>query len=185
MGVPAVPRIFRLFVDGARSRGRGRPRAQARRLRCPHNRWPVAASRPRSATPHRVWADSLSRQGGDSGSGRKAWTGEPTRPAGKLGDVCRDILEWIASLARWQNDPLRRRLRVKELSEAEVSELAEATVAKAEQQPSSFPLLSADALPSVSAAGEHRVLAALPDARNINAPPRGALGQLARPNVQL
>jgi hypothetical protein len=86
----------------------------------------------------------------------------------KLGDVYRDVLEWSASHARWQNELLRRLLRTKELSEAEVSELAKAAVAETEQQTSNYPALSANDLPVVAAAGEHRLLAAMRAVHNVN-----------------
>jgi energy-coupling factor transporter ATP-binding protein EcfA2 len=106
---------------------------------------------------------------GAADTGAEGVPGGADAPGGKLGDVYRDILEWSASLARWQNELLRRLLRAKELSEAEVSELATAAVAETEQQTSNYPAMSANDLPVVGAAGEHRLLAAMRGVRNVNA----------------
>lgn len=92
-----------------------------------------------------------------------------TSNSGKAGDVYRDILEWSASLPRWQSEVLRRVLRNEELTPEDVRELAAAAVAENEQQASSYASLSEVDLPSLAATGEQRVLISVGQIRNVNA----------------
>ena len=85
------------------------------------------------------------------------------------GDVYRDILEWGATLPLWQQELLRRVLPERDLSVAQIEELAAAAVSESEQQPSAYmPLLLAD-LPATASVQDTRALLELSRVRSVNA----------------
>jgi hypothetical protein len=86
-----------------------------------------------------------------------------------VGDVYRDILEWGGTLPFWQQELLRRVLPERDLSIADIEELAAAAVSESEQQPSRYSPLSIADLPSTASVEQTRTLIALSNIRSVNA----------------
>ena len=85
-----------------------------------------------------------------------------------LGSVYRDLLDWSASLPRWQQELLRRLLHQETLSADDLDELSAAAVAETEQQASLYASLSVSDLPSIAAREEPNTLVAIQNLRNVN-----------------
>ena len=85
-----------------------------------------------------------------------------------LGSVYRDLLDWSASLPRWQQELLRRLLHQETLSADGLDELSAAAVAETEQQASLYAALSVSDLPSIAAREEPNTLVAIRNLRNVN-----------------
>ena len=85
-----------------------------------------------------------------------------------LGSVYRDLLDWSASLPRWQQELLRRLLHQETLSADDLDELSAAAVAETEQQASLYAALSVSDLPSIAAREEPNTLVAIQNLRNVN-----------------
>ena len=85
-----------------------------------------------------------------------------------LGSVYRDLLDWSASLPRWQQELLRRLLHQETLSADDLDELSAAAVAETEQQASLYAALTVSDLPSIAAREEPNTLVAIQNLRNVN-----------------
>ena len=85
-----------------------------------------------------------------------------------LGSVYRDLLDWSASLPRWQEESLRRLLHQETLSSDDLAELSTAAVAETEQQASPYAALSVTDLPSIATKEEPHTLVAIQNLRNVN-----------------
>ena len=85
-----------------------------------------------------------------------------------LGSVYRDLLDWSASLPRWQQESLRRLLHQETLSSDDLAELSTAAVAETEQQASPYAALSVIDLPSIATREEPHTLVAIQNLRNVN-----------------
>ena len=85
-----------------------------------------------------------------------------------LGSVYRDLLDWSASLPRWQQELLRRLLHQETLSPDDLDELSAAAVAETEQQTSLYAAVSVSDLPSIAAREEPNTLVAIQNLRNVN-----------------
>lgn len=77
-------------------------------------------------------------------------------------------MEWGATLPRWQQELLRRVLRLRTLTQDDIDELAVAAVSEAEQQPSRFSPLSGADFPSVALVERKCTLRAIQNLRNVN-----------------
>ncbi len=85
------------------------------------------------------------------------------------GEVYRDILEWGATLPLWQQELLRRVLPERDLTVAQIEELAAAAVSESEQQPSAYAPLSLADLPATASVLDARVLLGISKVRSVNA----------------
>ena len=85
-----------------------------------------------------------------------------------FGSVYRDLLDWSASLPRWQQELLRRLLHQETLSPDDLDELSAAAVAETEQQASLYAALSVSDLPSIAVREEPNTLVAIQNLRNVN-----------------
>ena len=85
-----------------------------------------------------------------------------------FGSVYRDLLDWSASLPRWQQELLRRLLHQETLSPDDLDELSTAAVAETEQQASQYAPLSVSDFPSIAAREEPNTLVAIQNLRNVN-----------------
>ena len=85
-----------------------------------------------------------------------------------IGSVYRDLLDWSASLPRWQQESLRRLLHQETLSSDDLAELSTAAVAETEQQASPYAALSVTDLPSIATREEPHTLVAIQNLRNVN-----------------
>ena len=85
-----------------------------------------------------------------------------------FGSVYRDLLDWSASLPRWQQELLRRLLHQEALSPGDLDELSTAAVAETEQQASPYAALSVTDLPSIAAREEPHTLVAIQNLCNVN-----------------
>ncbi|MGE3959256.1 MAG: AAA family ATPase [Vicinamibacterales bacterium] len=86
-----------------------------------------------------------------------------------VGEVYRDILQWGMMLPRWQQELLRRVLPERDLSQAEIEELAASAVSESEQQPSPYTTLSEADLPSTASTEAAKTLVSLSAVRSVNA----------------
>jgi hypothetical protein len=85
------------------------------------------------------------------------------------GNVYRDILAWGIALPRWQQELLRRVLPERDLTQADIEELAAAATAEVEQQPSPYPGLSLQDVPAVAEPTDPRRLRAITGVKGVNA----------------